>query len=76
MGKSKITGFSKALRIPIDELSSYTDSVSGDDPQGNDSGILSLSDNAFVIANTKNSEIPIPANMIRTSWEDILKNYF
>jgi len=76
MGKGKIAGLSKTLRIPVDELSNYTDSVYGDDPQGNDSGILSLSDRAFVIANPQNSEIPLPANMIRTSWKDILKNYF
>ena len=42
MGKGKIAGLSKTLRIPVDELSNYTDSVYGDDPQGNDSGIIQL----------------------------------
>ena len=75
MGEDKNVGVSKALKIPIDELSSQTNSAYGDDPEGNDVGILSLSAKAFVIVNKKNSEVPIPANMIRTSWEDILENY-
>ncbi|NEQ82780.1 MAG: hypothetical protein F6K26_21815 [Moorea sp. SIO2I5] len=76
MGEDKNIGISKALNIPIDQLSNQTNAVYGDDPKGNDVGILSLSSKAFVIANPKNSEVPIPANMIRTSWEDILENYF
>ncbi|NEQ87765.1 MAG: hypothetical protein F6K26_49630, partial [Moorea sp. SIO2I5] len=76
MGEDKNVGVSKALNIPIDQLSNRTNAVYGDDPKGNDVGILSLSSKAFVIANPKNSEVPIPVNMIRTSWEDILENYF
>lgn len=76
MGKDKVIGISNVLKIPIDELSNYTNSAYGDDPKGNDAGILSLSAKAFVIASKKNAGIYLPANMIRTSWEDILKNYF
>lgn len=76
MGHDKTVGISNALQIPIDELPSYVDSAYGDDPLGNDAGILSLSEKSFVIANPKNSEVYLPKNLIRTSWEDILKNYF
>ncbi len=76
MGEDKNVGISLALKIPLEELSSHTDSAYGDDPERNDIGILSLSAKAFVIANKKNSEVLLPANMIRTSWEDLLKNYF
>ena len=76
MGEDKKVGVSKALAIPLEELSSQTDSAYGDDPKGNDRGILSLSTKSFVIANQKNSEVSIPENMVRTSWEDILENYF
>ena len=76
MGEDKNVGISLALKIPLQELSSHTDSAYGDDPKGNDVGILSLSAKAFVIANQKNLELLLPANMIRTSWEDILANYF
>ena len=76
MGKNKNIGIAKALKISLEELSSLTDSAYGDDPEGNDLGILSLTAKAFVIANQKNLQVLIPANMIRTSWEDILKHYF
>ena len=76
MGEDKNVGISNTLKIPVEELSSHTDSAYGDDPQGNDVGILSLSATAFVIANQKNSEVLLPANMIRTSWENILENHF
>lgn len=75
MGKDKILGVSEVLNIPVDQLSSYTHSVYGDDPEGNDAGILSLSKKSFVIANRKNAEVHLPETMIRTSWEDILENY-
>ncbi len=76
MGKDKNVGLSKALEISLNQLSHYTDSAYGDDPQGNDIGILSLSTKAFVILNQKNSQVPMGANIIRTSWQDILENYF
>ncbi len=76
MGNGKGVGISNALQIPIDELPNHVDSAYGDDPLGNDAGILSLSEKSFVIANPKNSEVHLPGNLIRTSWENILKNYF
>ncbi|GGA23915.1 hypothetical protein [Okeania sp. KiyG1] len=76
MGQDKIVGISKALGIQINDLSSYVESAYGDDPQGNDAGILSVANRPFVIANKKNLEVSIPANMIRTSWENILNNHF
>jgi hypothetical protein len=76
MGKDKIVGISKTLGIPINELYRYADSALGDDPKGNDAGILSLVNRPFVIANKKNLDVSIPANMIRTSWENILSNHF
>ena len=75
MGSDKNVGVSKTLKIPLEELSFHTDSAYGDDPKGNDVGILSLTAKAFVIANKKNSVVHIPENIIRTSWEDILENY-
>lgn len=76
MGKDKIVGISKTLGIPINELYRYADSAYGDDPKGNDAGILSLVNRPFVIANKKNLDVSIPANMIRTSWENLLSNHF
>ena len=76
MGKEKIVGISKTLGIRINELYQCADSAYGDDPKGNDAGILSLANRPFVIANKNNLEVSIPTNMIRTSWENILNNHF
>ncbi|WP_416675690.1 hypothetical protein [Egbenema bharatensis] len=76
MAEDKIAGISRILSIPIAELPKHTDSAYGDDPAGNDSGILSLGKRAFVIANPKNLEVALPETIIRTSWEDILRHHF
>jgi hypothetical protein len=60
IGADKSVGVSKALKIPLEKLPSLTDSAYGDDPLGNDVGILSLAAKAFVIANQKNFEVLIP----------------
>jgi phosphoserine phosphatase len=76
MGKDKVVGICNRLAIPIDQLANFTDSAYGDDPEGNDQGILSFAPRSFVIANPKNLEANLPANTIRTSWEEILENHF
>lgn len=69
MAEDKVKGLCTTLGINQQTLFHRVDSCYGDDPEGNDRGILNITSNAFVIENEKNKDCLLPLHMKLTNWD-------
>lgn len=73
MAEKKIEGICQQLQLSRSELTQKVLRSFGDDPLGNDRGILQIADIGYVIQNPKNAWIELPANQFHTTWAEIRK---
>jgi hypothetical protein len=71
MGSSKVIGLMDALGIDEEILKAKIGFVFGDDPLGNDRGLLEISPRAYVIRNEKNCHLDLPHHVKSTTWPDV-----
>lgn len=72
MAQDKIKGICDLFSLKKESLAGQIDSCYGDDPLGNDQGILELTKKAFVIKNKKNGSLILPKNMRLVTWDEII----
>jgi hypothetical protein len=71
MGSNKIIGLADALRIGEEALKAGISFVFGDDPLGNDRGLLEIAPCAYVIKNEKNRHLDLPHNLRLVTWSEV-----
>jgi hypothetical protein len=72
LGNDKVAGICRSLNCDRAALINLVDACYGDDPLGNDKGILDLR-RAFVIRNDNNQNCPLPTHLRLTDWQELSK---
>lgn len=68
MSEGKLEGIAKTLGLPTQRVQDSIEYAYGDDPLGNDSGILKAATNGFIIHTKKNASIEINSIGERVRW--------
>lgn len=71
MSSNKVNGLMDALGMDEEALKARTSFVFGDDPLGNDRGLLEISPYAYVIQNEKNRHLDLPNHLRWVTWPDV-----
>jgi hypothetical protein len=71
MGSNKVVGLADALRIGEQALKAGISFVFGDDPLGNDRGLLEIASYAYVIKNEKNRHLDLPDRLRLVTWSEV-----
>jgi hypothetical protein len=71
MGSNKVVGLADALRIGEEALKARISFVFGDDPLGNDRGLLEIAPYAYVIKNGKNRHLDLPDRLRLVTWSEV-----
>jgi hypothetical protein len=71
MGSNKVIGLVDALSIGEEALKARIDFVFGDDPLGNDRGLLEIAPYAYVIKNEKNRHLDLPDRLRLVTWSEV-----
>ena len=71
MGSNKVNGLMDALGIDEEALEARISFVFGDDPLGNDRGLLEIAPYAYVIKNEKNRHLDLPDRLRLVTWSEV-----
>lgn len=71
MGSNKVIGLEDALRIGEEALKARISFVFGDDPLGNDRGLLEIAPDAYVIKNETNRHLDLPDRLRLVTWSEV-----
>jgi hypothetical protein len=71
MGRNKVNGLMDALGIDEEALKARISFVFGDDPLGNDRGLLEIAPYAYVIKNERNRHLDLPDRLRLVTWSEV-----
>ena len=71
MRSNKVIGLVDALGIGEEALKARISFVFGDDPLGNDRGLLEIAPYAYVIKNEKNRHLDLPGRLKLVTWSEV-----